>query len=74
MSLVQHEALAVVPAAASAGVKGSEHLLARGVARMLVVRCRSHCAESGFDISLPKLAHHQAEQCMEGNEVKGGKR
>jgi hypothetical protein len=70
MSLVQHEALAVVPAAASEGVKGSEHLLARGVARMLVVRCRSHCAESDFQF---KLAHHQAEQCREKKEVKGGK-
>ena len=44
MSLVQHFADALRPAAASAGVNGSLHFAASsGTARMLVVVCRSHC-------------------------------
>ena len=44
MSLVQHMADAGVPGCGSAGVNGCVHLAASsGIARMLVVVCRSHC-------------------------------
>jgi hypothetical protein len=44
MSLVQQLAVAGVPVAGSAGVKGTEHFAASsGIARIFVVVCRSHC-------------------------------
>ena len=60
MSLVQHIAAAFVPVAGSAGVNGLVHFAASsGMARMLVVVCRSHCEwRQTSSRSLVKVTSH----------------